>query len=65
MKCFYKNEIACAMGVTGKTFARWLKPHEKNLLKLGYTRNSKLLPPAVVLYLCDVFCIDKSELPRY
>lgn len=65
MKSFYKNEIASAMGVNGKTLARWLRPHEKELRKLGYTRNMKLLPPAIVLYLCEVFCIDKSELPQY
>ena len=65
MKAYYKNEIADAMGVTGKTFSRWLKPHEKELFKLGYNRNAKILTPAVVVYLCKVFCIDKEELPQY
>ena len=63
MKAYYKNEIATAMGVTPKTLASWLRPHQKNLAKFGCTPYTKLLPPAAVLYICKTFCIDLQDLP--
>jgi hypothetical protein len=63
MKAYYKNEIAQAMGVTSKTLASWLHPHQKALARFGCTPHTKLLPPAAVIYICKTFCIEQDDLP--
>lgn len=54
-----KNQIASAAGVSAKTFRRWITQRDYQHMKdcWGIDKNTKVLPPAAVKYLCDRFCI--------
>ena len=58
MKAKGKQEIARCAGVSVNTLNRWLKPYQQELKALGMQRNARLLPPKVVLYIAEKFCID-------
>ena len=60
MKAMLKSELARAAGVSVKTFNRWCKPHRKQLRALGWNESMKLLPPKVVKYVIEAFCIDEE-----
>ena len=53
-----KSELAREAGVSVKTFNRWCKPYRKQLLKMGWRPRMKLLPPKVVAFITETFCID-------
>ena len=55
MKAMLKSELAREAGVSVRTFNRWCKPYHKELVKMG--SRMKLLPPKIVAYLTDKFCI--------
>ena len=57
MKAMLKSELAREAGVSVKTFSRWCKPYQKELKKMGWKPRMKLLPPKIVAYLRDKFCI--------
>ena len=40
------------------TFRRWLKSDEIYLRLNGVSPNAKVLPPHVVKYLCEKYCIE-------
>ena len=52
------RQIAICAGVSSRTLRNWLKPHKQKLKALGLTPNAKVLPPVVVQYICQTFCID-------
>ena len=58
MKSYTKIELARAAGVSGETFRRWLKTDEAFLRAYHVTPKTKCLPPVVVKYLCEKYCID-------
>jgi DeoR/GlpR family transcriptional regulator of sugar metabolism len=58
MKSMSKYELAEAAGVSAATFRRWLKTDRAFLEANGITPKTKILPPNVVQYLCDKYCID-------
>jgi len=53
-----KSELADRAGISLNTLARWLKPHMQELRRLGYQPSQRLLPPVIVKYIADTFCID-------
>lgn len=53
----YKYELAAAAGVSSETFRRWLKSDKDFLEQSAVTPRQKILPPNVVAYLCDKYCI--------
>jgi hypothetical protein len=57
MKAMLKSELAREAGVSVRTFNRWCKPYHKELVKMGWKPRMKLLPPKIVAYLTDKFCI--------
>lgn len=57
----YKYELAAAAGVSPRTFAAWLRPHRKQLRKMGVCDTAKVLPPVAVKYLCEIFVIETEE----
>ena len=61
MKSYTKAQLADAAGVSIATFRRWLKSDEEFLHANNINVQTKLLPPKVVRYLCEKYCID---LPR-
>lgn len=58
MKAMSKSELADRAGVSVDTLKRWLKPHRQQLKSLGMQTNMRVLPPRVVAYIVEVFCID-------
>ncbi len=53
-----KQQLADAAGVSVDTLARWLAPHRKQLEDLGMKPKMRVLPPKVVVYIVETFCID-------
>ena len=53
-----KQQLADAAGISVDTLARWLKPHSQQLEALGMKKNMRVLPPKVVVYIVETFCID-------
>ena len=58
MKAMSKSELANAAGVSLSTFRRWLKSDEKYLRSQGILPTTKVLPPKVVKYLIEKYCIE-------
>ena len=58
MKAMSKQQLADAAGISVDTLARWLKPHNQQLEALGMKPNMRVLPPKVVVYIVETFCID-------
>lgn len=57
-KAISKKMLANIIGISATTFRLWIKPHYKQLKKYGVGPSSKLLPPAAVAYLCDIWQVD-------
>ena len=53
-----KFELAEAAGVSAATFRRWLRTDKEFLRANGVGAKTKILPPKVVQYLCEKYCID-------
>ena len=58
MKAMSKQELADSAGISRRTLMNWLRPHAALLERMGLQRNSKMLPPNVVKWICDRYCID-------
>ncbi len=54
----FKNEVAGRAGVTVKTLMNWCKPYRKEMRAMGLTPTAKKLPPQVVAFMAEKFCID-------
>jgi DNA-binding XRE family transcriptional regulator len=52
-----KSELAREAGVSRKTLNNWCKPYMKELVKMGYRPTMKMLPPNIVEFKKDKFCI--------
>ena len=61
MKAKSKSELAMAAGVSLGTLAKWMKPYRQELEALGLRPGMRVLPPRVVKYLSDLYCIDVSD----
>ncbi len=58
MRAMFKKEVADRAGVTVKTLMNWCKPYRQELRALGLTATAKKLPPQVVAFMAEKFCID-------
>ena len=58
MKAMSKSELADKAGISVDTLVRWLKPHQQKLEALGMRPNMRVLPPKVVAFIVETFCID-------
>ena len=61
MKSMSKSELALAAGISLSTLARWMKPYRQELEALGLRPGMRVLPPRVVKYLSDLYCIDVGD----
>lgn len=61
MKSMSKSELAQAAGISLSTLARWMKPYRQELEALGMRPGMRVLPPRVVKYLSDLYCIDVGD----
>ena len=58
MKAMSKQQLADCAGVSVRTLNSWCKPYQHELQEMGVTPRMKVLPPNVVVFLTDKFCID-------
>ena len=58
MKAMSKFELAEAAGVSTETFRRWLRSDKAYFEANNISPSAKILPPKVVKYLCEKYCID-------
>lgn len=58
MKAMGKQQLADCAGVSVKTLNRWCQPYRHELQEMGLTARMKVLPPHIVMFLAEKFCID-------
>ena len=58
MKAMSKQQLADAAGISVDTLRKWLTPHKKKLETLGMTQKMRVIPPSVVAFIIETFCID-------
>ncbi|SEF91535.1 hypothetical protein SAMN05216354_2090 [Xylanibacter ruminicola] len=61
MKAMTKSELAYKAGVSVDTLREWLKPHAEQLEAMGLKANARVLPPNVVMFLAEKYCIDIDD----
>ena len=60
MKAMTRQQLAVRAGVCRQTLNNWLKMHHQELFKLGM-RPRCLLPPSVVEWILETYCIDRND----
>jgi hypothetical protein len=58
MKAMTKQQLADCAGVSVRTLMNWCEPFRSELERMGMKPSSRVLPPHVVKYLSELFCID-------
>ena len=58
MKSMTRQQIAHRAGVSVKTLTNWCRPFRKELEALGLRPDMIVLPPVIVKWIADKFCID-------
>ena len=58
MRAMTRQQIAHHAGVTVRTLSNWCKPYRKELEAQGLRPGMVVLPPNIVRWICDKFCID-------
>jgi hypothetical protein len=58
MKSMTRQQLAQCAGISAKTLKNWMKPFEQELMAMGMPQGKGLLPPNVVRWLAEKYCID-------
>ena len=53
-----KQQLAQCAGVTVRTLFNWCRPYRKELARMGLKPGMRVLPPHIVKWIADKFCID-------
>ena len=53
-----KQQLAQCAGVTVRTLFNWLRPYRKKLSRMGLKPSMRVLPPHIVKWIAERFCID-------
>ena len=53
-----KQQLADRAGVSLNTLNRWMKPLQQELEARGMLPGARMLPPSIVKFIADRFCID-------
>ena len=53
-----KQQLADCAGVCVRTLMRWCEPYRDELEKMGMNPTARVLPPHIIKYLSEKFCID-------
>ena len=61
MKAMSKSELADRAGVSVGTLMYWCKPYRKELETMGMQPHMKVLPPHIVQFITEKFCIDVGD----
>jgi hypothetical protein len=57
MKAMTRKQLATYAGVDARTLRSWIKPHRRKLIKMGMPEGRGVLPPNVVEWIMDQYCI--------
>ena len=57
-KAMTKQQLATSAGVTVRTLMNWCRPYRQELQQMGMLPNQRRLPPHIVKFLSEKFCID-------
>ena len=57
-KSMTKQQLAASAGVTVRTLMNWCRPYRQELQQMGMLPNQRRLPPHIVKFLSEKFCID-------
>ncbi|MCQ2210323.1 MAG: DUF4248 domain-containing protein [Paludibacteraceae bacterium] len=60
-KSMSKKEFANMVGISVRTLNRWIKRIEKDLYGIGYDKNSHILSPKIVEFLCMKFVVLQEK----
>ena len=60
MKAMTRQQLAARAGVDVRTLRNWIKPHQEYLWRMGMPKGKGTLPPNVVKWIADRYCIDIS-----
>lgn len=58
MKAMSKQQLADCAGVSVTTLMNWCRPFREELTRMGMQPNAKVLPPHIVKFITEKFCID-------
>ena len=58
MKAMTRTQLAAYAGVSVRTLVNWCKPYHKELAQMGMTPDMRVLPPNIVKWIAERFCID-------
>ena len=58
MKAMTKQQLADSAGVTTKTLMSWCETYQKELDAMGLKPGMRVLPPHIVQFIAEKFCID-------
>ena len=58
MKAMSKQQLANCAGVSVATLMNWCRPFREELARKGMRTNAKVLPPHIVKFITEKFCID-------
>ena len=58
MKAMTRTQLAAYAGVSVRTLVNWCKPYQKELSQMGMTPDMRVLPPNIVKWIAERFCID-------
>lgn len=61
MKAMTRQQIAAYAGISVRTLTNWCRPYRQELQSLGLRPGMILLPPNIVRWICQKFCIDIDE----
>ena len=58
MKAMSKQQLADAAGVSVKVLMSWCRPYRKKFEEMGLKPKDRVLPPVIVKFIAEKFCID-------
>ena len=58
MKAMSKQQLADQAGVSVTTLMNWCKAYQVELKAIGMKPNMRVLPPHIVKFIAEKFCID-------
>ena len=58
MKAMTRQQLAAYAGVDARTLRNWIKPYQEQLWHMGMPKGKGTLPPNVVRWIADHYCID-------
>ena len=61
MKAMSKQQLADAAGVSVKVLMSWCEQYHAELEAMGVKSKARVLPPNVVRFIAEKYCIDVGE----